>query len=54
MTPAELKRLRARLGLTQAQLAERLGVDRNTVTRWEMGLRKISEPVSRLLATLRK
>jgi DNA-binding XRE family transcriptional regulator len=25
-------------GLTQAQLAEKLGVERNTVNRWEMGL----------------
>ena len=54
MTPAQLKRLRATLGLTQKQLAERLGVAHNTVTRWEMGQRTISEPVSRLLATLRK
>jgi transcriptional regulator with XRE-family HTH domain len=38
MTPDQLKALRARLGLTQAQLAEKLGVERNTVNRWEMGL----------------
>jgi DNA-binding XRE family transcriptional regulator len=38
MTPDQLKAFRARLGLTQAQLAEKLGVERNTVNRWEMGL----------------
>ena len=38
MTADDLKKMRARLGLTQAELAERLGVERNTVNRWEMGL----------------
>ena len=38
MTPDQLKALRARLGLTQAELAEQIGVERNTVNRWEMGL----------------
>ena len=38
MTAEQFKTLRARLGLTQAELAEKLGVERNTVNRWEMGL----------------
>lgn len=38
MTPTELKQLRALLGWTQARLAQELGVHRNTVARWEMGL----------------
>jgi DNA-binding XRE family transcriptional regulator len=43
MTPALFKALRARLGLTQAELAEKLGVERNTVNRWEMGLLPIQK-----------
>jgi transcriptional regulator with XRE-family HTH domain len=54
MTGDELKDLRAELGLTQPQLGEKLGVARNTVTRWEMGIRSIPEPVARLLEFLRK
>ena len=38
MTAEAFQALRARLGLTQAELAEKLGVKRNTVNRWEMGL----------------
>jgi DNA-binding transcriptional regulator YiaG len=38
MPPDQLKAIRARLGFTQAQLAAKLGVERNTVNRWEMGL----------------
>lgn len=35
--PTEIKRLRARLGLTQVMLADRLGVSFPTVNRWENG-----------------
>jgi Predicted transcriptional regulators len=52
MAPAALKRLRARLGLTQAELAGQLGVRRNTVARWEMGLHPIPSMAVRLLAQL--
>jgi DNA-binding XRE family transcriptional regulator len=38
MTSDELKVWRAKLGFTQARLAEVLGVQRNTVNRWEMGV----------------
>ena len=37
MTNAELKSLRSRLGLTQAALAEAVGVVPNTLARWERG-----------------
>ena len=37
MTGSELRRIRKRLGLTQVQLAERLGVTGNTVARQERG-----------------
>lgn len=35
-TPARIRALRERLGLTQAQFAARLGTTRNTVARWTM------------------
>lgn len=35
MTPADLKACRAKLGLTQAELAAYLKVAPNTVARWE-------------------
>ena len=52
--PDELKRVRARLGLTQTQLADRLGVTQNTVARWEMGDRRITEPMGRLIERIAK
>ena len=54
MTGEILKAVRTKLGLTQTQLGEKLGVARNTVTRWEMGIRSIPEPVVRLLEFLQK
>lgn len=44
-----LTRYRAAHGLTQAQLGERLGVARNTVNRWEMGLHPVPKWVGTLL-----
>ncbi len=41
MKPGELRAAREKLGLTQAELAKALGVQRVTVARWETGLRKI-------------
>ena len=52
MTPADLKRLRARLGWSQQRLAEHLGVARNSVNRWEMGLHPIPPMAAKLLRTL--
>ena len=40
--PARIKQFRARLGLTQAELATRLGVSFATVNRWENGQTKPS------------
>ena len=34
-------------GLTQAAFADRLGVAKNTVTRWEQGVHAITEPMAR-------
>ena len=41
--PAQLKRLRARLGLTQAALAKALGVSFPTINRWENGKSRPSQ-----------
>jgi DNA-binding transcriptional regulator YiaG len=38
MKPIEIKRLRKRLDLTQQQLAEMIGAQRHSVTRWELGV----------------
>lgn len=35
MTPAQIRRLRAKLGLTQDEFAAKLGVSRRTAQGWE-------------------
>jgi repressor LexA len=45
MTPSDLRAYRLRLGLTQAELALRLGVARMTITRYERATRRIPGPV---------
>ena len=52
MTGKGFKQKRGHLGLTQVQLAKRLGVTANAIARWERGERRISEPVARLLTLL--
>lgn len=52
MTAKQLTALRATLGLTQPQLAARLGVQPNTVYRWEAGIHPISPLVAKFLRTL--
>jgi transcriptional regulator with XRE-family HTH domain len=52
MTPSALRALRNSMGLMQRELAERLGVTENTVTRWENGRRKIPPVVDRLVRVL--
>jgi transcriptional regulator with XRE-family HTH domain len=41
MTREELKRARERLGMTQKELAEALGMQTNSITRMEIGLQPI-------------
>lgn len=52
MTPKELQRLRKKLDLTQAQMADKIGITSNALARLERGERKISEPLSRLVKLL--
>ena len=46
-----IKTLRAKIGLSTQQLAQKIGVSRRTVEGWEQG-RPISTPALKLLATL--
>ena len=46
---SQLRAIRQELGLTQAALAEAIGVRPNTVARWERGELGISEPTTRLV-----
>jgi transcriptional regulator with XRE-family HTH domain len=49
MTGTQLRRLRRQQGWTQVQVAGHLGVDPNTVARWERGVVGVPEPVARLM-----
>ena len=44
MTPNELLSHRRALGLSQAELGEKLGVPANTIARWERGELTIARP----------
>lgn len=52
MTAVEFKEARAALGLTQAALAESLGVTARCVRRYEAGQRKVSAPIAKLLGLI--
>lgn len=52
MKATELRRLRKVLGLTQAGLAEAVGVTSNAIALAERGERGISEPLARLVKML--
>lgn len=49
MTGEDLVEYRAQRWLTQTELAEFLGVSRNTVSRWENGNMKLDKAVAFLL-----
>lgn len=50
MTPTDLKTAREALGLSQRALAERLGVSKDTLNRWERGRQGIHFPTILALA----
>jgi transcriptional regulator with XRE-family HTH domain len=54
VTSKELREIRISLRLTQEEFGKRLGVQKNTVWRWENNQRHIPEPVARLLHYLTK
>ena len=49
MTGAEVKALRKAAGLTQGALARRLGVQLNTVYRYERGLIRVTPSMAKLI-----
>lgn len=51
-TPERIAELRRKLELSQDQLAEKLGVNRSNVSRWERGETRPRGPVCKLLDTL--
>jgi DNA-binding transcriptional regulator YiaG len=54
MTGDEVRRLRKRLGLTQVELADMVGVSSNSLARWERGELGIRESAARLMKLLAK
>jgi len=54
MTKDELKIFREKLGMTQSELAAALKVAPNTVSRWELGERKIPEFLDLALKTIER
>lgn len=53
-TPGYVRTLREALGLTQAELAERIGVDKMTVARWEWGKLRPRRSAAAALDKLRR
>ena len=53
MTPEQFKKIREKLGLTQAELASILEVKTNTVYRWEAGILPISRIVELAVRSLK-
>jgi transcriptional regulator with XRE-family HTH domain len=49
MKAKELRGIRKRLGWSQRQIAEAVGVTTNSVARWERGEMNIGEPSARLI-----
>lgn len=54
MTSEEIKQLRKRLNMTQEELANKLGVSRQTVYHWEKNQKRPSRLAKKQLARLSK
>lgn len=54
MTPAELKKIRERLGISQEKLARYMDVSSRTVYRWEKGENPIHTVFARQIRELEK
>jgi len=54
MNAGEVRAVRRKLGFTQAEFATRVGVQRNTVWRWEAGTLKIGTTAAILIRLLAK
>ena len=52
MSGKELKAIRNKLKITQAELADLIGLHWNTVARWERDEVSISEPMARLIVRI--
>lgn len=52
MNPSDIATIRARMGLSQARLANVLGVHETTIANWERGRHAIPPPAALLLRTL--
>jgi DNA-binding transcriptional regulator YiaG len=53
-TPTAIKRLRKRLGLTQIQFAEAVGVTERAVAYWEAGTRGVSGLAQRAIERMKE
>ena len=54
MTPKQIKALRKELNLTQQELADRIGAQRVSVARWEIGSSRPTGAYLKLLLEVRK
>tara|TARA_R110000796_G_scaffold26133_9_gene72868 strand:+ start:7427 stop:7972 length:546 start_codon:yes stop_codon:yes gene_type:complete len=52
LTPQEIRFLRAHMNLTQGELAKKLGVDQQTLARWEKAQTQLPGPADLALRTL--
>jgi DNA-binding XRE family transcriptional regulator len=53
VTPDEFRRVRGQWGLTQQQMADRLGVTRLSIGNWESGKHKVPTVVVKLIDAYR-
>jgi transcriptional regulator with XRE-family HTH domain len=54
MSPKEAKRIRKKLGLTQVELAKKLGLHFMTISKWERGAEPIMKQTALVLKLLAK